>query len=206
MRYLLKTQKKTIKIVREKKAIIKGSAWRRRLGVIISAVMSGLLATVVTVISTRNEVEVANLEARKARQSAVFIEVWAAAEIYALEVDRMSRMSGIYLLAEKLQSKNPSNPIAKNILLEGNRQYRAMGLALSQAEVVYAKNKLLLTDGQRHVLGAYLTAQTQISDELLSFERRQHFNFEVNQARLEALRLDAARFRSMAEYFIRDSY
>lgn len=152
MRYLLKSGKNPVKIVRQEGALVRRSVWRRRLGAIISVVASGLLATVVTVISTRQEVNLANVEAKQARQREAFTEAWAASELHALEVDRMRRISGLYLLATRLLEANSDNPIAKMFVAEGRAQSLAISTAFKQAESSLAKHQLLLAEEQRYLL------------------------------------------------------
>lgn len=206
MRYLLKSGKTPVKIVREEKALIRRSIWRRRLGVIVPAIASGLLATMVTVIFTRHEADQANYNAKRMRQMGAFMEAWAETDLYALEVDRMSRMSGLYLLASSLQQRNGDNPVAKMFVSKGKAQNMEMDTAFKQAEAMFARKQLLLAPEHRHLLKSYLVINQKIINELLSSERREDTNFKVDKVRLEALKMDATRLRAMAEVLTKDPY
>lgn len=206
MRYLLKSGKNPVKIVRQEGALVRRSVWRRRLGAIISVVASGLLATVVTVISTRQEVNLANVEAKQARQREAFTEAWAASELHALEVDRMRRISGLYLLATRLLEANSDNPIAKMFVAEGRAQSLAISTAFKQAESSLAKHQLLLAEEQRYLLRSYLATNERIVSALLSLERREEPDRERDEAGLQALQWNATRLRSTAEVQARGSY
>lgn len=202
MRYLLKSEKKAVKIVRESRDVAKRKVRRERFGLIIS---SGLLSAVLTIAFTRHEVNMANIEAEKGRQRAAFSEVWAAAELHALEVSRMHRVSGLYLLAEKLQKANGRNPIAEIFVSERRAQNKAIASALRQAEAKLATNQLQLDGQQRQLMRSYLVVNQEIVRELLSLDRRESTNFQTDDLRLKTILLEAGRLKSDAETLVKRS-